>query len=113
MEQEIKSILDLGRGTIGRILKRMKATCAICGWNEARCDIHHIVPKSKGGTNDMDNLICVCPNCHRLCHSTDRYSVEFLKERSLGMLYKDWRSYYRSHSKKKMEGQLQRPADRS
>jgi hypothetical protein len=31
-------------------------------------DIHHLAPVSKGGKNDPDNLLVLCPNCHRLHH---------------------------------------------
>jgi len=27
-------------------------------------DIHHIIPKEKGGTNKLRNLIVLCKNCH-------------------------------------------------
>lgn len=42
--------------------------CELCGYAECNCDVHHIRPKSKGGTNDKSNLIVVCPNCHRKEH---------------------------------------------
>lgn len=42
--------------------------CERCGWNLSSCDIHHIIPKSDGGTNNRSNLIVLCPNCHRLAH---------------------------------------------
>ena len=31
-------------------------------------DIHHIVEVSKGGKNDLTNLIVLCPTCHSLYH---------------------------------------------
>src|SRR5215204_1270528 len=31
-------------------------------------DIHHIVEVSKGGSNDLQNLLALCPNCHTLHH---------------------------------------------
>ena len=40
--------------------------CAICGWNEASRDIHHITPRSKGGLSTKENLITLCPNHHRM-----------------------------------------------
>lgn len=40
--------------------------CFICGWDEDSCDIHHILPKSKGGKDDFSNLSVLCPNHHRL-----------------------------------------------
>ncbi len=42
--------------------------CLKCGWSKGRCDIHHVVQKADGGTDNEDNLIIVCPNCHRLIH---------------------------------------------
>ena len=61
-----KSILDLSKRTISKICRRMNMSCSRCGWNEEICDIHHIVPKRKGGSDDHSNLTYLCPNCHRL-----------------------------------------------
>ena len=43
--------------------------CMRCGWHEGRCDAHHIIPRSEGGANTIDNGIILCPNCHRLATS--------------------------------------------
>jgi hypothetical protein len=48
--------------------KSLNHTCQICGWNKANCDIHHKIGRSNGGKWEKDNLILVCPNCHRLLH---------------------------------------------
>lgn len=43
--------------------------CEICGfYNEKILEIHHILPLSKGGSNNWDNLSVLCPNCHRTIH---------------------------------------------
>lgn len=42
--------------------------CQRCGWDEARCDVHHRQPKSKGGLHIISNAIVLCPNCHRIHH---------------------------------------------
>ncbi len=42
--------------------------CQRCGWSEARCDVHHKTPKSKGGLHTISNAIVLCPNCHRVHH---------------------------------------------
>jgi len=42
--------------------------CEACGWKESSRDIHHIKLLSKGGTHTLNNLITLCPNCHRLAH---------------------------------------------
>ena len=40
-----------------------------CG-NTRFLEIHHKVPRSRGGTNDADNLTCLCSGCHALHHAT-------------------------------------------
>ena len=42
--------------------------CANCQWNISSRDIHHIIPSCEGGKNEMNNLITLCPNCHRMAH---------------------------------------------
>lgn len=51
-----------------QVLELWFQPCCVCGWNKARCEIHHIIPKSKGGTSSPNNLIVLCPNCHKLAH---------------------------------------------
>lgn len=53
--------------TYNRVFKDMG--CEICGWNETITDLHHIKKVSDGGLNEMDNLIKVCPNHHRMIHN--------------------------------------------
>lgn len=39
-----------------------------CEWCEERTDspeVHHIEPRSEGGPNEYDNLVALCPKCHR------------------------------------------------
>jgi len=40
--------------------------CTLCGWSEASCDAHHIVPTKDGGENTLANMIMLCPNHHRI-----------------------------------------------
>jgi len=42
--------------------------CYFCKWNASSCDFHHIKPVHKGGLDTQDNLVKICPNCHRLMH---------------------------------------------
>lgn len=51
-----------------------KGKCEICGFDyKPILQIHHIVPISEYGNNQQDNIICVCPNCHKTLHHI--YSV--------------------------------------
>lgn len=39
--------------------------CRFCDFN-LTVDVHHIVPRSEGGTDEPSNLITLCPNHHRM-----------------------------------------------
>ena len=57
------------RGTNNHVTARKNATkylgqkCMICGW-ATHVQAHHIVPRRHGGSNNLDNLIMLCPNHH-------------------------------------------------
>lgn len=51
-----------------------KNQCAVCG-NKDYLEFHHITPKSKGGTDEYDNLILLCVCCHSIIHNR-AYSPE-------------------------------------
>ena len=52
------------------------AKCEICTLDFPSCDTHHIISKSKGGTNDVWNKTSLCPNCHRLVHTPGEIIIE-------------------------------------
>ncbi len=67
-----------------RIIKKLgpqEFKCYICEWNEASCDIHHIIPKSKGGSDNFSNLTVLCPNHHRLADRGILISLPSVSER--------------------------------
>ena len=41
--------------------------CAVCG--KQSVDIHHRVHRSQGGTDDIDNLVALCRQCHADVHA--------------------------------------------
>jgi 5-methylcytosine-specific restriction endonuclease McrA len=41
--------------------------CGNCG-STTNLDVHHIVPKSRGGTNELSNLRTLCHDCHKKIH---------------------------------------------
>jgi len=49
-----------------QILKRDRR-CVLCGVGpkEARLEVDHIVPRSKGGSNELTNLQTLCDGCNR------------------------------------------------
>ena len=62
-----------------RLLKNQNYPhCEYCGIdNKKILQIHHIKPICEGGDNEEDNLIILCPNCHKSVHSglISRYSL--------------------------------------
>ena len=48
------------------ILKRAKYRCELCGAHEEQIALHvdHIVPRSKGGSDDLSNLQALCMTCN-------------------------------------------------
>lgn len=48
---------------------RDRYTCKICGnQGELGFHVHHIIPLSKGGNNNLKNLIYLCRYCHKQQH---------------------------------------------
>ena len=48
------------------ILKRDNHTCQLCGKQATtKFHVHHICKKKENGTDHYDNLITVCPGCHK------------------------------------------------
>ena len=51
--------------------KHFKYTCECCGAvikNPKVMELHHIQPVEYGGIDSLDNLACVCRNCHGIIH---------------------------------------------
>jgi len=46
-----------------KIRERDNYCCKICGTG-GKVEVHHIIPKSIGGTEDETNLITLCKDCH-------------------------------------------------
>lgn len=46
------------------VLARDNYTCQVCKQKGGKLKIHHIIYRSLGGTNTIDNLITVCAKCH-------------------------------------------------
>ena len=51
--------------------------CENCG--KRAVDVHHLVLRSHGGTDNPDNLILLCRNCHEKAHKDKEFN-EMLKK---------------------------------
>jgi len=54
--------------------------CFVCGWEESSCDVHHVIPKRDGGSDDLSNLTILCPNHHRLADRGDLRTTKTLAD---------------------------------
>lgn len=50
------------------VIARQDGQCAAPGCTSTHLEVHHRTPWSQGGPTDLDNLIGLCPSCHRLAH---------------------------------------------
>jgi len=80
-----------------QVLARDNFRCRTCG---IRLEVHHVVPLSKGGTNDPDNLITLCSKCHRAIHQAQKFEgkkpITVMVRRRVDPLYertKRWVSF--------------------
>ena len=51
------------------ILYRDNYTCQCCGKKNCRLEVHHVKFKSDGGTDDEENLLTLCEDCHKGVHA--------------------------------------------
>ena len=62
----------LHRGKLRMIWTRQKHRCLICKQlfkDHNDWDIHHVVRRTDGGGDEIDNLVMLHVNCHRQLHS--------------------------------------------
>lgn len=63
--------------------------CQCCGKKNCRLEVHHLLPRSRGGSDKLANLITLCTDCHHLAHSSEEQLLAFQKKfgkKSKGML---------------------------
>lgn len=51
------------------VYRRDGYRCALCDSTRG-LQIHHVIKRSQGGTNDPQNLITLCMYCHAVAHGT-------------------------------------------
>ena len=51
------------------VLARDRHRCRASGCGHTRfLEVHHVVPRARGGGNDPENLVTLCSACHQLVH---------------------------------------------
>ena len=66
-----------------RIVAEKTGPCRVCGSvengrMESKIQLHHLVPRSRGGDDTLDNIVPLCRRCHELVTIGDTQSVRKL-----------------------------------
>ena len=73
MKKKKKKVLKADKHAMNIVKRMYKGKCQLCGFN-GNIYIHHIRPIHYGGTNDLNNLACICGNCHYTVHNNGDYN---------------------------------------
>ena len=86
---KMKTKTNVGSGN-GEQVNRLKAKrkckelayneCELCYARDTKLDVHHVIPVEEGGTDDQDNLVCLCRHCHKVIHAGNKYYNYMLNE---------------------------------
>ena len=65
----VKRLRDEVNSNRNKVIAVLEGKCKVCDFAvEEMLEVHHILPLSKGGTNEWFNLALLCPNCHKAIH---------------------------------------------
>lgn len=62
---------------VRKLRELYQGRCQICGWNSLGiynvnlCEAHHIQWLSRGGADELENMVLICPNHHTAIHRID------------------------------------------
>jgi len=65
-----------------KVFKRDNYTCVYCGATNVKLECDHIIPFSRGGSDDMANLATACNPCNRAkgFKSVEEFTHNYLKK---------------------------------
>src|SRR5262245_26748831 len=76
---------DISQDRVNAMMVKCGRRCCICRrFRPTRLQVHHIVERSRGGTDDEDNLIVICMTCHSDVHSQVPFMRRFTVEEQKG-----------------------------
>jgi 5-methylcytosine-specific restriction endonuclease McrA len=61
------------------LLEKYKRTCVYCGRKNIPLEVEHVIPKSKGGSNRVSNLVIACVRCNK--RKGNKSVQDFLKSK--------------------------------
>lgn len=62
------------KGTWWQARQRDNDLCVLCGRRAS--EVHHINFRSAGGTSELDNLACLCVDCHYAAHGVNAKEIK-------------------------------------
>jgi predicted HNH restriction endonuclease len=74
-KSEIKQGFDRNRSLVKRLNDLYEGRCQATGhdspllYGVPTAEAHHLVYRSRGGTDEMENLVLLCPNLHTAIHA--------------------------------------------
>ncbi len=80
-----------GRGPASRLLRRLVAfwgnACVYCGDVHAPLEVEHIIPRARGGTDDITNLTVACQPCNnaKLTQTAAEFGYPHIHEQAKGV----------------------------
>ena len=75
---EVRRLDDLLRLTV---IDRDNYNCVVCG-SRRRLEVHHIMPRSKGGGDNKENLVTLCYKCHNEVEEEEYTTLAQIKAHS-------------------------------
>lgn len=72
-----------------KVFKRDNFTCQKCGLQDKstkNLEAHHILLLGYGGTDELDNLITLCFDCHKFAPNKEEDFKEYMKEECEGTM---------------------------
>lgn len=72
-----RAAITRDRKIINHLREIYSGKCQICGWAPRSnyggdlCEAHHVRWLSRGGMDDIENMVLICPNHHRAIHQFD------------------------------------------
>ena len=72
------------------ILKRDRKICQYCGASEGYMTVDHVIPRSLGGGETWENLVCACPSCN------NRKGDRTLEQAGMKLIRKPKKPHYRT-----------------
>ena len=66
--QGVRSRQRIGTSKVVELMRQSGGTCAHCG-SEGKLHVDHILPLSRGGSNELENLQMLCAPCNQSKHT--------------------------------------------